>query len=112
MTNELENRITALEDKAFAAVEIAREARNTASMAELSAHNASHLADDIHARLSGHGRTLEALRETQVEQGQWIAELRDLRGKVDRLEGEMREGFTKVNLGVSQILATLNNIGR
>jgi hypothetical protein len=46
---------------------------------------------------------LNALRETQVEQGQQIAELRS----------EVREGFTKVGLGMAQITALLTtHLGR
>lgn len=44
----------------------------------------------IHDRLQAHDRSLEALRQTQVEQGQ-----------------EMREGFTTLNLGMAQMTALL-----
>lgn len=52
---------------------------------------------EFRAELRAHTSTLNALRETQVEQGHEIAGLRS----------EMRDGFTKVNLGVAQIVALL-----
>jgi chromosome segregation ATPase len=44
----------------------------------------------VHDRLRAHDRSLEALHQTQVQQGQ-----------------EMREGFTTVNLGMAQMTALL-----
>jgi hypothetical protein len=55
--------------------------------------------DDIRALLRGHGRTVEALRKTQGEQ---IGELR----------AEMRAGFTKVNLGIKQIIGLIKDVER
>jgi hypothetical protein len=105
MTDEPEDRMTAVEDVAREAVEIARDARNTAGVAKLQAHGAFTVSNDILALLRGHGRTLEALRTTQVEQGEQIGELRaEMR--------EMREGITKANLGINQIIGLIKDIER
>ena len=55
------------------------------------ATRASMEAADVHTRLKGHTRTLEALRETQVEQG-----LRIDKGFAE-MRAEMRAGFASVN---------------
>jgi hypothetical protein len=66
---------------------------------------------DMRAMLRGQTKSLEALNENQRElQG----DVRELDAKVERefadVRGEMREGFTKVNLGMSQITALLTSI--
>jgi hypothetical protein len=68
--------------------------------------------------LVGHTRVLNALRETQLEQGvrldrvegkvdRLVGTVDGLEGKVDRLEGEMKEGFAKLGVGQAQITALL-----
>lgn len=49
------------------------------------------------ARLDAHKALLQALRDTQVEQGQ----------RLDGLEREMREGFGTLSIGQSEILVLL-----
>jgi BMFP domain-containing protein YqiC len=79
----------------------------------------------IRAELRAHIKTLEALRENQLEMGAKMdREFADVRGEIAGLRGEMqaqfadvrsemRDGFTKLNLGMSQITALLNiAIGR
>jgi len=56
---------------------------------------------EVRAELRGHTRALNALRETQLEQGQAIV----------RLEREMREGFATLGTGMAQITALLTSLG-
>jgi hypothetical protein len=65
--------------------------------------------------LRSHTRVLNALRQTQVEQGQDIVELRTevrtgfarIDGELDDLRAEMREGFSVLAVGQAQITALL-----
>lgn len=83
------------------------------------------LVGTIRTELRAHIKTLEALRENQLEMGAKMdrefadvrAEMRtefaNVRTEIADAQTEMREGFTKINLGVSQITALLNiAIGR
>lgn len=75
---------------------------------------------EMRAELRAHVKTLQALRTTQVEQGHEMRrEFADVRSEMRRgfaavdsrfvgLESEMRDGFTKLGLGMAQIAALLN----
>lgn len=54
---------------------------------------------ELRTELRGHTSVLNALRETQLDQGEQIASLR----------GEVRDGFEKMNVGMAQITALLTN---
>ena len=60
---------------------------------------------EVRAELRSHTRVLTALRETQVEQGQAIAELRT---DVDELRTEMRSGFATMASGMADITSLLH----
>lgn len=109
MTEQLEYRVTKLEDEMAEALAIAREARHDAAMAETGARGAFALAEDLRAMLRAHTKSLNALRETQFEHGQHLDRLE---GKVDRLDLKFDEGFTAMSLGMSEITAILNNLER
>ncbi|QIS11130.1 hypothetical protein [Nocardia arthritidis] len=91
------------------------EAVRNASAAQVLAQAADRDAADVRVVLRGQQRLLNALRETQVEQGQQISEqgrqidsLRsEMRAGFAEVRSELREAFTKVNLGMSQIVALL-----
>jgi predicted nucleic acid-binding Zn-ribbon protein len=86
------------------------------------------LVGTIRTELRAHIKTLEALRENQLDMGARMdrefadvrgeiadvrGEIADVRGEVADLRGEMRDGFTKINLGMAQMTALLNiAIGR
>ena len=55
---------------------------------------------EVRAELRAHTQGLNALRETQLEQGREITSLRQ----------EMREGFATLGTGMAQITALLTNI--
>lgn len=76
------------------------------------------LAENFRAELRAHIKTLEALRENQLELGEEMrrefADVRtEMRTEFADVRREMREGFTKIGLGMAQMTALLNiAIGR
>lgn len=104
---ELEARISALE----AQVRVIRE---DAAAARVLAGGADRDVSAFAARLDAHKALLEALRETQVEQGQRIGGLEQrfggLEQRFDALEREMRGGFATVSVGQSEILTLLRRL--
>jgi len=73
---------------------------------------------EVRAELRSHTRVLNALRETQAEQGRAIAALRGdltelrgeftgLRGEFTGLRGEMRAGFATLASGMADITRLL-----
>lgn len=66
------------------------------------AAGASTEAGDVHARLRAHTKSLEALRETQLEQGE------EFRERFARLESKVDHGFSMVAVAMAQITAQLS----
>lgn len=117
-------------ERARRAIEIARQARENARVARDEAVAAARAANNVNLKLDAHLKVLEALRETQLEQGRILAGLVGrvdgtegrldhlegrfdrLEGRFDRLEGEMREGFSQVATGMAQIVALISNLER
>ncbi|MGH4022812.1 MAG: hypothetical protein ACRDT0_26965 [Pseudonocardiaceae bacterium] len=102
--DDLESRFTRLEQ------EVARLREDVASARALAA-----LADrdvaEFRTEMRGHRQVLNALRETQLEQGQKIDELgREMRQKIDGLGREMREGFAMQATGMARITSLLTKI--
>jgi diadenosine tetraphosphatase ApaH/serine/threonine PP2A family protein phosphatase len=68
---------------------------------------------EVRVELRAHTGVLNALRETQLEQGQQIAEhgqlLAEHGQQIVGLRTEMREGFAKVDLGMMRISTLLTN---
>jgi chromosome segregation ATPase len=96
-----------------------RVSRLETEMAEVRhlARGASWEVGELRAELRSHTKVLNALRQTQVEQGQEMragfAETRSEFGRVDGelsgLRAEMRDGFAKLAVGQAQITALLTN---
>lgn len=83
-----------------------------AAAARMLAAGADHDVSEVRAELRAHTQALNALRETQLEQGRMIDEQgREMRAGFARQEGEMREGFAKLATGMAQITALLTNLG-
>ena len=105
--DDLELRLTSLEH------EVTRLREETAAARALAA-----LADrdvaEFRTELRGHHHVLEALRETQLEQGQKIDEhgrkLDEQGRKINEQGREMREGFATLATGMAQITALLTRI--
>jgi TolA-binding protein len=91
--NDIPERVTRLEREVAAA-------RSDSAAARVLAGAADRDVSEMHAELRAHTRTLQALRTTQVEQGQEMrdgfarvdTEMREMRGDIT----EMRGGFTRV----------------
>jgi hypothetical protein len=72
-----------------------------AGAARMLAAGADHDVSEVRAELRAHTQALNALRETQLEQGR----------KIDEQGREMREGFATLATGMAQITALLTNLG-
>jgi len=83
---DLEARVTALEEQT-------RQSRQDAAAARILAGAADRDVSDFKQTLNGHTQVLNALRETQIEQGQ----------RLDQLEAKVDSGFTQVNINVERI---------
>ena len=91
---DLETRVTALERQVA-------EVRQDAAAARVLAGAADRDVSEFRAELRAHTNTLNALRETQLEQQ---AETRE---RFTQLEDKVNDGFTKTSLGMAQITALL-----
>ncbi len=72
-----------------------------AGAARMLAAGADHDVSEVRAELRAHTQALNALRETQLEQGR----------KIDEQNREMREGFATLATGMAQITTLLTNLG-
>lgn len=72
------------------------------------ASDASKEVGDVRTQLRAHTKLLQALRETQVEQGKEMRQgFAEVSQEFARLEGEMRQGFSVMAVGMAQITAQL-----
>jgi CRP-like cAMP-binding protein len=94
---ELEGRVAAPETQM-------RTVRQDAAAARVLAGGADRDVSALATRLDAQTRLLEALRETQIEQGQRLFDQGD---RIDNLEAEMRRGFSTLSVGQAEILALL-----
>jgi hypothetical protein len=94
---EMEKRLNIVEEKARVATRTAETTRHVAEYAQI---QTSSFGD----KLDAHRDLLMALRDTQVEQGNDIKELRK-ENKDSRTE--VREGFGKLAIGAAEITALL-----
>jgi chromosome segregation ATPase len=112
--DDLEARVSALEAQM-------RLVRADAAAARVLAGGADRDVSAFAAKLDAHTRALNALRETQLEQGMAIGELsRRVEGldqrvdgldqRVDGLEREMRQGFAMTATGMARITELLEGI--
>jgi chromosome segregation ATPase len=85
--------------------------RADAQAARMLAAGADRDVSEVRAELRSHTRVLNALRQTQVEQGRAIDELRSevggLRGGLGELRIEMRTGFATLASGMADITTLL-----
>jgi hypothetical protein len=99
--DEIDERVTRLEGEVALA-------RQDAAAARVLAGGADRDVAAMQSELRAHTRSLNALRQTQVEQGRQI---RDGFAKVEerfvKVETEMREGFSVLAVGQAQITALL-----
>jgi hypothetical protein len=118
---ELGERVTALEHKVHEVQATADSARADAAAARVLAGGADRDVSAFGAKLDVHKALLEALRETQVEQGQRLTgvegrlsgvegRLTGVEGRLTSLEGKVDKGFSMLATGQAQITALLRNI--
>jgi hypothetical protein len=102
--NNIAGRLTAVENEvAQLRTEVRRDlaiARTDAGAARVLAAGAHEDVADVRAALAAHTRTLNALRETQLEQGQRIT---GLETRVSSLEVKMDAGFAKMDAGFAKM---------
>ncbi|MDQ3885973.1 MAG: hypothetical protein M3308_02905 [Actinomycetota bacterium] len=86
-------------------------ARADAAAARVLAAGADRDVSELRTELRAHTQTLNALRETQLEQSREMREGFVTQGqRIDGLEREMRTGFTTMATGMAQITALLTEI--
>ncbi|MGH3766220.1 MAG: hypothetical protein ACRDS0_12270 [Pseudonocardiaceae bacterium] len=109
--DDLEARFSRLEHEVTLLREDVASARALAALADRDVA-------ELRTEMRAHHKVLNALRETQLEQGQQIDDLRlemrqevgGLRQEVGGLGREMREGFAVQSTGMAQITALLTMI--
>lgn len=105
--DNFENRLAVLEREIAQLREQVALTSSDAAAARVLASGADCDVSEVRAELRAHTQGLNALRETQLEQGQKIDKLdREMR----EVRTEIREGFSTVATGMAQITALLTNI--
>ena len=99
-SSDLETRVAALEARLGVVEQQVSTAQTEASAARELAAGADRDVSEVRAELRAHTRALNALRETQVEQGQ----------AMDRGFAEMRVRLDQTTGGLDQILGLLNSL--
>jgi len=104
---DLEARVTALEEQV-------RQSREDATAARVLAGAADRDVSEFKQLLNALIRTTGALRETQVEDHRDIATLKTdvtyLKTEVGSLRADMTSGFTKVNIGMDRMAQLLQQV--
>ncbi len=111
---DLEARVTALEEQA-------RYTRQDAAAARILAGTADRDVSEFKQTLNGHTKVLNAVRETQVEQGQRLDRVETKLGSVETklgsvddrvgtLEAKVDSGFTKINVSMDRIAQLLQQV--
>lgn len=80
--------------------------RREAAEAGMLARAADRDVSEIRDKINAHTRTLNALRETQVEHGKRLDKVDD---RLDKLDRKVSDGFSMVNVGMAQIVALLRH---
>ena len=111
---DLESRLSAVEREVARLRETASLAATDAGAARVLAAGADHDVSEVRAELRAHTSALNALRQTQLEQGRRLDGMdrrfdsMDLR--FDGLETRMTDGFATVGAGMAQIVTLLEGL--
>jgi len=112
--DDLAQRVTVLEHEVARLREQAALTSSDAAGARVLAAGADHDVSEVRAELRAHTRALNALRETQLEQGQTQRELQATQRELLETQLEqgqrMSDGFSTLNTGMAQITALLKGI--
>lgn len=113
--NDLETRVGILEREVARLREQAALTSSDAAAARVLAAGADHDVSEVRSELRAHTQALNALRETQLEQGEAISSLKqdvvNLKQDVVNLDQKMSAGFATLNTGMTKITALLENSG-
>ena len=118
---DFEDRLTAVEREVAQLREQQGLSASDASAARVLAAGADHDVSEVRAELRAHTRAMNALRETQLEQGRRLDRIEGrfdrLEGRFDGLEGQfdalgtrMTDGFATVGVGMAQIVTLLEGL--
>jgi uncharacterized coiled-coil protein SlyX len=109
--DDIETRVTILEREVVQLRQQVALNISDAAAARVLAAGADHDVSEVRAELRAHTQALNALRETQLEQGRAIAGLEQkLAGQDQKLAGldqKVTEGFSMLGTGMAQITALL-----
>jgi chromosome segregation ATPase len=103
-------RLSALEHEVARFREQLPLAINDAAAARVMAAGADHDVSEVRAELRAHTTVLNALRETQLEQGTEISQLRDEVGQLRDETGHIRHTLGDLSTGQAHIVALLGQI--
>jgi chromosome segregation ATPase len=107
---DLEARVRDLEHEVLRLKDGVEISRADAAAARVLAGGADRDISDMKTLLRAHTQTLNALRETQLEQQSEIRELRsEMHSEMRALRSEMQQGFGMLHTGMAQIVASLPN---
>ncbi|MGH3857711.1 MAG: hypothetical protein ACRDR6_30320 [Pseudonocardiaceae bacterium] len=116
--DDIETRLAIVERDVAQLREQTALASSDAGAARVLAAGADHDVSEVRAELRAHTQALNALRETQLEQGRRIDEQgrridehgREMREGFAEQGREMREGFATLATGMAKITALLTNL--
>ncbi|QYN34814.1 hypothetical protein K1T35_41695 [Pseudonocardia sp. DSM 110487] len=105
---DLEARVRDLEHEVLRLKDGVEISRADAAAARVLAGGADRDVSDVKTLLRAHTQTLNALRETQLEQQDEIRALRsEQQDEIGALRSEMQRGFGMLRTGMAQLLAVL-----
>ena len=111
---DFEDRLTAVEREVAQLREQQGLSASDASAARMLAAGADHDVSEVRAELRAHTRAMNALRETQLEQGRRLDRIEGrfdgLEGQFDALGTRMTDGFATVGVGTAQIVTLLEGL--
>jgi chromosome segregation ATPase len=112
--DDLERRVNALESEMARLREQAAIAATDARAARVLAAGADRDVAEVRAELRAHTQALNALRETQLEQGRMLNEhgrMLNEHGRMLNEQGQaMTGGFSKLNAGMTELRTLLEHI--
>ena len=109
--DDIETRLAIVERDVAALREQAALASSDATAARMLAAGADHDVSEVRAELRAHTQALNALRQTQLEQGREIRQMREgFTRRIEEQGREMRDGFATLATGMAQITTLLTKL--
>jgi outer membrane murein-binding lipoprotein Lpp len=111
--DDLEARVSRLEGEVARLKDGVSVSRADAAAARVLAGGADREVSDVRTELRAHTQVLNALRETQIEQGRHLSQLDakvgQLDAKVDQLDVKVGQALGLLSTGMAQIVALLSD---